>query len=231
MAKRPLFIPDPTHCPFVKEVLLEFKWYSGFAKSQTQKSILALHDAARLHGIDPLLEISSKSMQRLGVNLSAFNLLLETEKKQRLSVECAFQGSKVFQHGGPYTDLYTVLSREAKRDIRLHNSGNVIRFSFFGEDFPTKPLTAFYDWLYIKALTQNTSLANQLLPYMGFTDIAFNPEKSLNCQARSAALYVALKEIGEIDNVVNDKEYYLHLLNDDDEYPRRIKEPLQLNLL
>ena len=30
----------------------------------------------------------------------------------------------------------------------------------------------------------------------GFTDIAFNPKKSLNCQARSAALYVALARDG-----------------------------------
>ena len=217
MAIRPVFVPDNTRPPFVKEVLIEFKWYPGLAKSQAQKSIGSLHAAAKNSGIDPILEISSKSMQRLGVDLSAFNLVLETKGHRVMSVECAFQGSKVFELGGPFTDLYAVSSREAKRDNRLRNSGNVIRFNFFGEDFPTKPLTAFYDWLYLKALNQNDALAKQLLRYKGFTDIAFNPEKSFSCQARSAALFVALSQIGKINDVINDKEHYLALISDHNE--------------
>jgi len=212
MAKRPVFIPENNKISFVRELFIEFKWYPGFAKTQAQKSIVAMHLAAKDHGIDPILEISSKSQKRLGVELSAFNLMLKVEGHRPMSVECAFQGSKVFERGGPFTDLYVVTSIEAKKDSRLRNSGNVIRFSFIGEDFPSNPVTSFYDWLYLKALNQNKDLASQLLMYKGFTDIAFNPEKSLNCQARSAALFVALNQIGEIDKVINDKKYYLKLI-------------------
>ena len=146
-----------------------------------------------------------------------------------MSVECAFQGSKVFEHGGPFTDLYAVSSRDAKKDDRLRNSGDVTRFSFMGEDFPTKPLTAFYDWLYITALNQNEGLARQLLRFNGFTDIAFNPDKSFNCQARSAALYVALSQNGEIENIV-DKNIYLELISDLHKSPGKKQSPSQLSL-
>lgn len=46
--------------------------------------------------------------------------------------------------------------------------------------------------IYINALIQNSDLAEQLMQYRAFTDIAFNPAKSFNCQARSAALFVSL---------------------------------------
>jgi hypothetical protein len=231
MAKRPVFIPYEDRPPFVKEVLVEFKWYPGFAKSQAQKSIDSWHASAKRHGIYPIIEISSKSSQRLGVDLSAFNLMLKAKGHRSMSVECAFQGSKVFELGGPYTDLYTVSSREAKKDNRIRNSGDVIRFTFLGEDFPTTPLTAFYDWLYLKALNQNEILARQLLRYKGFTDIAFNPEKSFNCQARSAALFVALSKVGEINNVINDKEHYLALISDHNDSLCNTKPQSQLRLI
>ncbi len=231
MAVRPVFVPDYCQYPFVIEIPVEFSWHSGFSKSQVQKSISSLHAAAKRHDIDPVLEISSKSMQPLGISLSAFNLMLTFKGHQAMSVECAFQGSKVFERGGPYTDLYAVSSREAKKDDRLRNSGNVIGFTFWGEDFPTKPLTAFYDWLYLKALQQNKSLAEQLLQYKGFTDIAFNPERSLNCQARSAALFVALSQMGEIDKVSDDKSYYLDLLSERVKSLKKDQPPSQLGLL
>lgn len=229
MAIRPVFIPAKKH-PFVELISVEFKWHSGFAISQAQKSIDSLHVAARNRGVDPILEISSKSSQRLGIDLSAFNLTLEVEEYQAMSVECAFQGSKVFERGGPYTDLYTVSSRDAKKDTRLRNSGDVIRFTFFGEDFPTTPRTAFYDWLYLKALKQNEILAEQLLRFKGFTDIMFNPDRSFNCQARSAALFVALSQINVIDEVINDKKYYLELIDFASKTPSRSKSPHQPSL-
>ena len=210
MAKRPIFFPDPTTLPYVCEKVLEFDWFPGFSKSQAQKSIRSLHREARKQGIDPMLEISSKSEQNLGISLSAFNLFMNHNGKM-MSVECAFQGSKVFSKGGPYHDLYDATSLEAKKDVRLKEAGSVIAFNFQGEDFPTKPLTAFYDWLYLIALSQNHGLADKLKAYKGFSDIAFNPERSINCQARSAALFVALSMSDRIDldRIVKDKQYYL----------------------
>ena len=124
MAKRPIFSPDPSKCPYVRVEDVDFQWYPGFAKSQLQKSIESLHEAAEKLGIAPILEISGKSSSRLGVSLSAFNLKLITPNGSSISVECAYQGSKVFQNGGPFQDLYFVgSSRAAKTDMRLSTSG------------------------------------------------------------------------------------------------------------
>jgi hypothetical protein len=98
-----------------------------------------------------LLEISSKSDWEVGQKLSASQLKI-TIYGRKTTVECAFQGSKVFEHGGPFEDLYWKDSREAKRDPRLRESGRLIKFAFEGEDYPISPTTVFYDWLYFKAL-------------------------------------------------------------------------------
>jgi hypothetical protein len=171
-----------------------------------------------MRGISPVLEISSKSPEPLGVSLSAFNLRFEIAPGNIVSVESAFQGSKVFGNGGPFSDLYQRSSRDAKTDPRLRNSGNLKAFNLLGEAFPLQPLTAFYDWLYIRALIANRDLSSELLIYRGFSDIAFNPERSINCQARSAALFVALSEYPkvEIGRIIKDKDYFLRLLGASD---------------
>ena len=211
MAKRPIFIPNLNEFPYVETIDIEFKWYPGFAKSQLQKSIVSLHEAAEKQGIAPLLEISGKSASRRGVALNAFNLPLKTPSGQTMSVECAYQGSKVFENGGPYHELYSVSSRAAKTDERLRNSGELVAFNFFGEDFPTEPKTAFYDWLYITALyQQKTDFMRELEAFQGFSDIVFNPNRSINCQARAAALFVALSKNELIDEqALQDRDSYL----------------------
>ena len=211
MAKRPIFTPNFSDFPYVKEVDIEFRWYPGFAKSQLQKSIVSLHKAAEDKGIAPILEISGKSTSALGVSLSAFNLPLKTPNGQTVSVECAYQGSKVFENGGPYQDLYSVSSRAAKTDERLRNSGKLIAFDFFGEDFPIDPPTAFYDWLYLTALWQKKpNLAKEELePFEGFSDIVFNPQRSFNCQAHAAALFVSLSKEGLLDEQFLNQDCYL----------------------
>lgn len=110
-----------------------------------------------------------------------------------ISLESAFQGSKVFEEGGPYSELYYKNSIEARRDERLRRSGKLVGFNFQGMDFPTEPKTAFYDWLYLNALALNEEIMLELEGYGGFTDIEFNPNKSINCQARSCALCVSLR--------------------------------------
>ena len=230
MAKRPIFTPNFNSFPYVGTVDIEFKWHPGFAKSQLQKSITSLHTAAeQLNKISPILEISSKSTSHLGVSLSAFNLSLETSNGQRMSVECAYQGSKVFENGGPYHELYSVSSREAKTDDRLHNSGELVAFNFCGEDFPTEPKTAFYDWLYIIALSQQkTDIIRELEAFQGFSDIVFNPNRSINCQARAAALFVSLSKNGLMDEqIFRDKDHYLALITGKDALPPTESHPTQ----
>ncbi len=212
MAYRPVFVPDSVGSPFVQEILVEFKWHPGMSTAQAQRSIASLHEAAATSGLAPILDISSKSPERLGVALSAFNLMLKGPDDRSLSVECAFQGSKVFDTGGPFTDLYSATSREAKKDGRIRESGKINHFNWYGEYFPINPSTAFYNWLYIMALDQNPTLAMKVLGFRGFTDIAFNPKRSWNCQARAAALFVGLSAADKAKLAVESREAYLSVL-------------------
>ena len=229
MAIRPIFRPVFDGFPYVESVDIEFEWHPGFSKTQAQKSIKSLHQSAEKRGISPLLEISSKSTNPIGVSLSAFNLPIQIGSGQKISVECAYQGSKIFEKSGPYEDLYLVSSREAKKDPRIRKSGEIIAFCFQDQEFPICPIHAFYDWLYISALWQNLQSAQQTLEFNGFSDIAFNPTRSFNCQARSAALFVSLYKSNLVDRVIEDRDYYLNLVSnkgkEESSYPKQLEFP------
>ena len=201
MANRPFFIPNDNKDELVKTELVDFKWFSGFAKVQKQKSISSFHEnISKQFRYNKILEISTKSKDKLGVKLSAFNLKINFKNKEYF-LESLFQGSKVFSNEGPYIDIYKKESIDAKKDERIKRS-DLKEFSFFGEKFTLE--FDFYSWLYFLALKQNKSLTSEMLQYQAFTDIEFNPEKSLNCQAYSAALYLSMIK----NNILNiDKEY------------------------
>lgn len=214
MAIRPIFIPKISGNPGAEEKSIDFKWHPGMAKSQKQKSIAELHSVAFDLGYEKILEISSKSENELGIKLSAFNLLITTKKNNNtFTVETAFQGSKVFAKGGPYRDLFGLNSLAAKKDIRLKESGPLTRFEFFGKIFPLEPRTFFYDWLYINALVQNEDLAEEVVNYEAFSDIEFNPKKSINCQAHAVAIYVSLVKKNKLEAALNSPEDFLDLLH------------------
>ncbi|MGJ5208614.1 DarT1-associated NADAR antitoxin family protein [Bradyrhizobium sp. HKCCYLR20261] len=201
MAERPVFVPSLTGSQLVQLIWIKFPWHPGLAASQKKKNIVELHGAAATRGLEPLLEISSKSDEKVGRNLSAFHLKLAIDERET-TVECAYQGSKVFEHGGPYVDLYWKESREAKRDPRLRDSGKLLSFEFEGKKYPIAPMTVFYDWLYFKALYPHRAWIEKREEWAGFTDIEFNPERSINCQARSFAAFIALQKRNELDVTV-----------------------------
>ncbi|WP_230508711.1 DarT1-associated NADAR antitoxin family protein [Paraburkholderia sejongensis] len=216
IAQRPVYIPSSEGPLLVHTVEIQFEWFAGLSVSQKQRSIDALHTAAQPRvGSGQVLEISTKSRQAAGIAASAFNLKLRMPVSGcATSVESAFQGSKVFENGGPYTDILAMSSVDAKRDQRIKNSGRLTGFRFMNEDWPLEPRTAFYDWLFISALLQNPALAGQLRDYCAFTDIEFNPARSINCQAYSAALFVALSGRGKLTSAALDQATFFTLLAD-----------------
>lgn len=222
MATRPIFVSETTDDSFIKEVNLEFKWFTGMAVVQKQKSIESLHNCAINQGYGPILEISSKSKNQLGVNLSAFNLKLKVNDLIIATVETAYQGSKVFTQGGPYTDLYLKNSKEAKKDERIISSGSLIGFEIAGIKWDLIPETAFYDWLYINALIQNEELSYELFKYKSFSDIEYNPKRQVSCQARSAAYFVSLSKLNLIIDYTKSKKDFLQLYKD---RPHKTDEP------
>ncbi len=198
MAKRKTFVVSLNDIFEEKEI--DFVFYSGFSITQKQKSIDSLHNAIKeLYYDASILEISSKSPIELGRKLSAFNLKLDG-----ISLENIFQSSKVFEYGGPYEDLLSKTPIEAKKDPRIKDSGRIIGFKYQGINYPSIPKTLFYDWIYCQALYSDKELMSSIINYDFCTDIEFNHEKSLNCQARSAAIFVSLYQKGLLEECLAD---------------------------
>ena len=211
-----------TAVPFVKAEEFEFTWFSGFSKTQKQRSIESLHNSflERNPGLK-VLEASTKGKDELGNRLSAFNLELK-EGSDSKPVEVLFQGSKVFKStmsGQIYqpVEIYDMSPYEAKTEMRKYTGGDtqdyeLVRFSFRGKDFPLEPKDYFYNWLYIQALNCNPEMMSELIEYDAFTDIEFNPERQFNCQAIACAIYVGLTRSGLLDEALKSPEDFLRVV-------------------
>jgi hypothetical protein len=91
----------------------------------------------------------------------------------------------------------------------LKEAGKLQGFEFLGTWWPLEPKTVFYDWLYLSALITKHEALMKMLEYKGFSDIEFNPRKSINCQAKSCALAVALLKLDLLDEVLNSKDSFI----------------------
>lgn len=223
MASRPIFLATNNIKELFKEVNIDFTFYNGFAVTQKSKSIKSLHENSKRNGYEKILEVSTKSDNKLGWQLSAFNLMVDFNFDKKISLECAFQGSKVFENNIQHKDLYLVESIQAKKDERLKKSGNIIGFEFEGSFWTNEPKTAFYDYLYIKTLYSNyRDILNELTKFDAFSDIEFNPKKSVNCQARTCAVLVSLYRLDLLEKALNSKEDFINIVYK--------KEPQQLSL-
>ena len=200
-ATRPIFIPEPSSPKLVKEINLQFEWFMGMARAQKQRSLDAFHTEAEAMGYSNVLEISTYSLQLLGVQLSAFNLFFNSGSSSG-TVEELYQKSKV-------------LSKDEDRVPETANKKKgekPMSFLFENYSWPLNPQTCFYDWLYMNALHQNQKLAKQIFEFDAFTDIAYNPKKSLSTQARSTALYIALTKLNKIEEIKK-PDNFIKLLN------------------
>ena len=210
MARRPVFTPLGTR-PYVHEVSTEFTFHPGLSLKQKRRSVDSLHRSfLTAHPGAQMLEVSGRSPLVLGTELSAFRLMVRQDGAE-YPVESAFQASKVFAGGGPFTDLLGANPRDAKRDPRLRASGELVGFGFFSRAFPLEPRTFFYDWLYVGALAGRPELVNELEHYTAFTDIEFNPKRSINCQAHSAALFQGLRAADAVDRALESADAFLRV--------------------
>ena len=212
MASRTVFVPLDT-APYYMEVPTIFTWLenSNTDRDILRKSMVNLHTAAGgNHGIHNILEASTAANTPLGKQLSAFNLEFDTPSKRKITVEACYQGSKVFENGGAYHDLYDKTALQAKRDPRLKKSGKVIGFNFFGEMFPIQPATYFFNWLYTNTLVRhNSNLVEQVVKHNGFTDMYYSERYGVNCQARALAIVAGLHKAGLVDGYLRDRAKFL----------------------
>jgi hypothetical protein len=220
MATRPVFIPLPgrrshdgrnNRGPLVETLDVELHWHGGFALSQKQKNVWELHQKAQELGIFPILEISTKSNEEVGRRLSAFNLKIEIEGSMK-SLESAYQSAKVFSESGQHRFLIDADPYEAKKSIRRLGVGNIVKFRLFDRDFETEPKNAFYDWLYIRAISPHEDWIRRNVKYAAYSDIEFTPGKSINCQARAVAEFHALSLRGQALECARDFDQFRALL-------------------
>lgn len=202
MANRPAWTIENN---YIKKSSFEFEWNGGFAISQKRKNIVALHNSILEKTDKNALEISTKSELKFGQMLSAFNLKLDGH-----ILENIFQSSKVYTEDGPFLDLLDKDPKDAKRDERHKNSGELIGFVYKNQKWDIIPETAFYDYIYISSIFQTFTVdeISELLEYDWFTDIEFNPAKSINCQARAAALLKFIL-INKDSSILNSHENWL----------------------
>jgi len=75
------------------------------------------------------------------------------------------------------------------------------------------PTTVFYDWLYLSALFPHREWLRWRIDgemtYAGFTDIEFNPSKSINCQAKTCALFVSLMRENRLETYLNSADAFI----------------------
>ena len=190
--QRPVFMPKVNSDNLVKTDMVMFERHVGFATRQKKKSINDLQQVIRKkYGFKQVLELSSKSGNKLSFPLSPFSLKITDE-----------------HDGNPYSVENAFQARQARKDERLMTSGELIGYNYFGMEWGVEPLTTFYDWLYVNALKQNPQLHEEVIQYQGFTDITFNPKKSIHSAAYALALFVALHKRELLDNVEDPMAFY-----------------------
>lgn len=216
MAERSVFISQDAY-PFFEEVRVQFDYFPGFALSQKRKSQIGLHqNFLRAYPRERVLEVSSASLYSLGAALSAMNLKKQTSSGVT-SVESAFQSSRIYGENGeigPFPEWLFLPGKECKKAVKERSMGlRSYRYRFDGLDFgaPEHCISLFYNFLYLNALCEqeNRETAEKLTASActAFTDLA---TVSLNCQARSCAIYVSLVRNGLI-HLVRDYDTYLEL--------------------
>lgn len=159
------------------------------------------------------LEVSSRSDSALGRHCSAMNLdVIDGQSNYKL--ESVYQGSKVFEYGGPYLALYSENPFDVKRDRRIYSSGKLTAFYYKGVYWDKNELDYFYDWLYIGALYPQNTVMSELCQYNAFTDQFFNSKRSMNTQAKSCAILVSLIMLNRLDEAMSSKENFIRVMKD-----------------
>ena len=220
MATRPVFVPDsdPDNPQLVHVHEVDFQWLSGRDPQQIKANIAKLHTAAGHRNLAPLLHVSPDSGDPLGIRISATNLVVEGPNSFLIPLIAAFQGSKVFTGGGPFTDLYRKREVEIAADPRLTESGSHLGFRFKGLEWGKKAETMFYDWLVLHAIHRHRKLASGICRFKGFTNVECLSGVHAACHARSCALYAALAEKELLEAVFEDQDRFITTLMQDTFY-------------
>ncbi len=139
-----------------------------------------------------LLEISSRSGDPLGRDLSAMNLPAAGDPRGRV-VEAVYQGAKCYGAGGPDPRGLQSGYAAKKRDRERRREGPLGGFEHEGRRWPAETGSAFYDWLWTRSALARwgEALIERLQRFDGFTD-QFHRAGAVACQAKTAAMVAGM---------------------------------------
>jgi hypothetical protein len=226
MATRTICFPISGY-PYCKEQPVTFTWIKG----SKRQNIRAVHDA--VHTTDPdfsILEVSSASVQPEGEAVSSLRLLLHLDSvAQDVPISTVFEAAKVFEHGGPFTDLLTCEPPKVHKDTRLRTNGALLRYSLEGNEYPIEPYPdSFFEWLYCRALKQFPEKAAQLSRYNAFSDIAAaaDSKKYYGDSSRAAAIYVGLAAAGKLPCIDSYESFIAEVYTEPNPLPKSGKSEI-----
>ena len=209
-AVRPVFLPGRCGDEPVMTQNVRFRWFPGLALAQQRLSIEALHEQALSQHpeLGAVLEVSTRSDQPAGRALSAFNLSLKLPRIGLVALESAYQCAKVHADGGPWPELIGQDPMTVRRRLATYRDSPLLGFRLFDQSWPLVPCSLFYDWIYAHALCSHPDLLEQARAFSAFTDIAFNPKRSLACQAGALARVIFLLERDLLDQALASPENF-----------------------
>ena len=229
MATRTICFPISGY-PYCREQPVTFTWIKG----SKRQNIRAVHDA--VHTTDPdvsILEVSSASVQPEGEAVSSLRLLLHLNSvTQDVPISTVFEAAKVFEHGGPFADLLTREPPKVHKDTRLRTSGELLRYSLEGSEYPTEPYPdSFFEWLYCRALKQFPEKAEPLSRYNAFSDIAAaaDSKKYYGDSSRAAAIYVGLAAAGKLSCIDSYESFIAEVYTEPKPLPKSGKSRVDSN--
>lgn len=226
-ATRPVFMPGNDQGPAVHAHLVRFEWFPGLALAQRQRCIFSLHQgaAARIEGLERILEVSTRSRLALGRRLSAFNLALILPGFGAVTVENAYQCAKVYDDAGPFPELLDQPPAHARKALAAHTDKPLRGFRLLEQACPVQPTTLFYDWLYARALCRQPALLRAASRFQAFTDIAFNPARSSACQAMALARVLWLFQRDRLASAMACPQAFRDLAHDHESETRQSELP------
>ena len=151
--KRTIFAPSAI-APYYTEIIVDIDSEFSFEKSSLGNNIRLVHEEFRkmYPDLPKPLEISTATYQKpQGMWLSAYRIKKNADGNS-YPFESVYQGSKVFENGGPYRAIFRDLPANAKRNPSLRNSGKLTGYEFKEGEITIKASKeqreAFYNYLY-----------------------------------------------------------------------------------
>jgi len=208
--------------PLYLEQVFEFPWVPGRSRDAKFARVGSLHSAIdEKYPGARILEASTKSLDPLGVALSAFNLRLPEELGGQI-LESTYQGSKVYRDVGgrlfAQEQLRSLPPERAKAENFQDANLRLSHFELNGLVWAAHHGSLFYDFLFWACLLEKPKVMEQIRRFDFFTDIEFNktslgfqPGKSFNSQSKSAAIAKTIDRLcPEQWNVENALEWFFH---------------------